>query len=215
MKDQERIQEQLKAETARDAEATKAELPALLGRQLIANRDDARREEARMMSTPPSSRRREARDDELGEVDDINEEIRRLYTLREKRPRGKTSVADGAGFRQPTFDTDSSTVDDAHTRAECSRQAEDRRRKVSDGGGPDGILHYIIEQRRALEGLRHDQLKKICADERLHYCTTGPSIDQIIAARTRLAYEGFVLVPAQAATASPPHSPENAESNPA
>ncbi|GBG61891.1 hypothetical protein CBR_g23841 [Chara braunii] len=207
--------DRLKAETARRAEATKAELLALLGRQFIANRDDARREEARMMRRPQSSRRRETRDEELGEVDDIDDEIRRLYTLREKRKCGKTPMAEWAAFRQTAFNMDGSVADDARTRAECSMQAEDRRKKVPAGGGPDGILHYILEQRRTLEGLRQDQLKKICADEGLHYCTKGPSIDRIIVARTRLAYEGFVLVPTQAATASPPPSPENAESNPA
>ncbi|GBG90239.1 hypothetical protein CBR_g50418 [Chara braunii] len=149
MEDRQHIQERLKVETARHGEATKAELLALLGRQFIVNRDEARREEIRLTRTPPSSRRREVRDDDVGEVDDIDDEIRRLYTLREKWRRGKTPLLGGVAFRQPTFNMDGSVADDARTRAECSRQAEDRRRKVPAGGGPDGLLrqaHVVAER---------------------------------------------------------------------
>ncbi|GBG60149.1 hypothetical protein CBR_g3392 [Chara braunii] len=87
----------------------------------------------------------------LVEVDDIDDEIRRLYTLHEKRRRGKTPLAEVAAFRRPTFDMDGSVDDNARTRAECSRQANERRKKVPAGGGPDGILHFILNQRRTLE----------------------------------------------------------------
>ncbi|GBG86333.1 hypothetical protein CBR_g41326 [Chara braunii] len=44
-----------------------------------------------------------------------------------------------------------------------------------------------------LATMKQDELKRICAREGLQYDTKGPSIDRIVAARAKIAYEGFIF----------------------
>ncbi|GBG60913.1 hypothetical protein CBR_g16034 [Chara braunii] len=101
-----RFDEKLRSEMARYAEATKAEIMAAVGRQYLGQGDEARREELkRGWCTPPLRKDDHRLEEDLGDVDDIDLEIRRLELLREKRRRGKEPVRGGINFRQPSFST--------------------------------------------------------------------------------------------------------------
>ncbi|GBG87796.1 hypothetical protein CBR_g45952 [Chara braunii] len=99
--DQRKFDERLKAEMARYAEATKAEVMAAVGRQYLGQKDEARREELKRGWSPPPRRREDFRlDDDLRDDEDIDLEIHRLELLREKRRRGKEAVRGGVNFRR-------------------------------------------------------------------------------------------------------------------
>ncbi|GBG63762.1 hypothetical protein CBR_g39306 [Chara braunii] len=205
LEDQRRFDERLRTEVAKYTEATKAEVMAEIGRQYRGHREDLRREEQiRGWSSPPARRGLHMGCDEvdLG-TDDLDEEIRRLSTLREKRRKGKEPVGTRR-FRQPAFSEPGDDGDGTPARAETSRRAEARARtKIPAGSGADGFLQFILDQKKELKTMRIDELKCICTKECVRYCTKGPSIDRIIEARTKLAYDGFVFSLATSAPGSP------------
>ncbi|GBG59816.1 hypothetical protein CBR_g54918 [Chara braunii] len=209
LEEQRRFDERLKVEMAEYAEATKADVMAAVGRQYLGQKEEVRREEVRWVeqrraqSPPPRQRKEYVDRDEVDmEVDDLDEEIHRLSALREKRRKGKEPVR--PGFRQPLFSAPAGDVNSTPGRAGCSRRPEDETRtKIPAGCGPEGLLDFVLEQKKKLSAMRQDELKRICSKEGLRYCTKGPSIDRIVAARTKLAYEGFIFSPATSAQGSP------------
>ncbi|GBG63761.1 hypothetical protein CBR_g39305 [Chara braunii] len=179
--EQRKFDEKLKLEMARYVEATKAEVMATVGRQYLGQKDEARREELKRGWSPPPRRKEDYRmEEELGDEDEIDLEIRRLELLREKRRRGKEAVRGGVNFRQPSFSAGPGSVDDPAIRGECSRDAAERRRKVPAGTGADGLLQYVLDQKRELSALKIDELKRICAQEdlQLRYERTNDRSDR-------------------------------------
>ncbi|GBG76048.1 hypothetical protein CBR_g21288 [Chara braunii] len=210
LKEQKRFDERLRVELAKYAEATKADVMAAVGRQYLGQKEEVRREEVRREEqrrgwSPPPRRRREfvERDEGDMEVDDLDEEIRRLSALREKRRKGKEPNWLGGNFRQPLFSAPNGG-EDTPLRAECSWCPEGvARTKIPAGSGPERLMEYVLEQKKRLSAMHQDELKRICSKESLLYCIKGPSIDRIVAARTKLAYEGFIFSPATSAPGSP------------
>ncbi|GBG68629.1 hypothetical protein CBR_g3170 [Chara braunii] len=161
---------------AKYAEATKAEVMAAVGRQYLDQKDEVRREESRRGRSPPPRRRRDYADRGEGdmEVDDLDEEIRRLMALREKRRRGKEPLCPGPVLREPSFSSPAGGLDDIPMRAESSRQAEARgKTKIPTGCGPEGLMEFVLEQKMLLSAMRQDELKHICSKEGVRYCTKG------------------------------------------
>ncbi|GBG64437.1 hypothetical protein CBR_g44322 [Chara braunii] len=203
--DKRRFEDQVRIETARHAEATKAELMALLGKQFLSCKEEARREEIR---TPVgfTPRRRDARwEEELDrEVEDLDDEIRRLSALRDRKRRGKAPVSDGVRFRQPSFGIPSGSVENNRCRVESSDQGEvHTKTKIAAGSGPEGLIQFVLDQRKELSSMKPEELKRICSKEGVHYCTKLPTIERIITTRVKCAYEGFVFLPSTSAPTSP------------
>ncbi|GBG67298.1 hypothetical protein CBR_g437 [Chara braunii] len=189
VEERKRFQDQVRAETEWHAEATKAELMAIFGSQFLICREEARREQQRtpILVTP---RRKETRwDDDMDrDIEDIDDEIQRLSALKERKRSGKTPVRDDARMRQPAFDQ---AKENDCFRAESSRRGEEKNgTKIPAGSGPEGLLHYVLEQRAELVALKSEALRKICTKEGVHYCTKRPTIERIIATRVKAAYEG-------------------------
>ncbi|GBG88565.1 hypothetical protein CBR_g48034 [Chara braunii] len=162
VEDKRRFKEHVRLETARHAKSTKAELMALLERQFMMCREEVRREEFRSPASCNPRRRAQNWDDEL-DNEDLDDEIRRLLSLRERGHKGKaTATADGVRFRQPTFDNQDGSVDENRTRAETSRDGEERTRpKIPAGSGPEGLLQFVLDQRQELSTMKPEQLKRI------------------------------------------------------
>ncbi|GBG72051.1 hypothetical protein CBR_g10985 [Chara braunii] len=208
LEDQKRFDERLRIEMAKFYEATKAEVMAAVGRQYLTANEEARREEQRRGWSPPPRRREDfrSRDESDMDVDDLEAEIRRLAALRDRKRKGKEAVRPEGNFRQPSFMANEGTDGSKREREKgefSSQGGERRKKKIPAGLGPEGLLQFVLDQKRELSGLKQDELKRICSREGLRYCTKGPSIDQIIEARTKLAYESFVFSPAPSAPGSP------------
>ncbi|GBG80443.1 hypothetical protein CBR_g30907 [Chara braunii] len=200
--DKRRFEDQVRIETARHAEATKAELMALLGKQFLTCKEEARREDIRTPAAyTPRQRDDRWEEDVDKEVEDLADEIRRLSALRDRKRRGKTPMPEGGRFRQPAFGTPTGNNRD---RGESSHQDEEcSKTKKAAGSGRDGLLQFILDQRKELSSMKPEELKRICSKEGVHYCTKLPTVERIITARVKCAYEGFVFVPATSAPTSP------------
>ncbi|GBG89338.1 hypothetical protein CBR_g49048 [Chara braunii] len=191
-----KMNEMIRLEIERNSEAVEARVMSKIGRQLLEAREEARREEVRFTRTPVPVYRdtgvKEYTDKGLEEIED---EIAKLYELREKKRKGKIPLEEGSRkpFRQPNFQREAS---DDYEAGESSRMAEERScTKVCAGSGPEGVLAFVLAQHRILTPKSKEQLKHVCRTEGLTYTTKGPTIERIIEARTQLAYEGFVFAP--------------------
>ncbi|GBG60763.1 hypothetical protein CBR_g12501 [Chara braunii] len=211
-----KMDELIKQEIERNSEALEARVLSKIGRQYLVSREEARREEARspVCRTPGvviREREREVYDYENRGIEDIEDEIAKLYEIREmKKRKGKEPASVGRRpFRQPVFQRDDGLVVDT-PRAESSRRAEERQRtKIPAGSGPEGILVYVLQHHRLLTGKNKEQLKAICAAEGIEYTTKSPTIEKIIEARVKLAYEGSVPSSSDPATLDEEETPGN------
>ncbi|GBG82925.1 hypothetical protein CBR_g36452 [Chara braunii] len=203
-----KMDELIKQEIERNSEALEARVLSKIGRQYLVSREEARRQELHTPSNRTPGvviREREIKDYENRGVENIEDEIAMLYEIREeKRRKGKEAMTGGRRpFRQPVFHRGDGSGYDT-PRAESSKMTEDRpRTKIPADSGPEGVLNYVLQQRRLLTGKNKDQLKVICAAEGVQYTTKAPNIEQIIEARVKLAYEGFIFTPAPTPAASP------------
>ncbi|GBG75086.1 hypothetical protein CBR_g19599 [Chara braunii] len=180
-----RFDEMIRQEIERNSEAMEARVMSKIGRHYLAAKDEARWEETRchIDRTPrPSQRQRVADDFTDKDIEEIENEIAKLYELREKKRKVKHSCTTPVrrSFRQPDFNCQGS-VDNERPGGESSRMGELRgRSKVAAGSGPDGILTYILAQRRLLTPKTKDQLKAICAQEGVTYTTKASTIKRIV-----------------------------------
>ncbi|GBG77392.1 hypothetical protein CBR_g23723 [Chara braunii] len=194
------MDELIRQEIEQNAEALEPRVMMKIGRQYLVTREEARWEEGRAPAckasvTPLREGERCAKFEDRG-IEDIEDEIAKLYEIREKKRRGKEPVqATRRPFRQPVFHQDDGSVD--NLRPESSEMGAERdRTKILVGSGPEGILNYVLQQRRLLTGKNKDQLKAICALEGIQYTTKAPTIEKIIEERVKVAYEGFIFTPA-------------------
>ncbi|GBG74838.1 hypothetical protein CBR_g19350 [Chara braunii] len=208
LEDRKKMDEMIRQEIERNSEALEARVMSKIGRQYLAAREEARNEEcrARILRTPRTVPRDRVLDDYADKgLEDIEDEIAKLYELRERKRKGKMPLEGEARrpFRQPVFGREGST-DDAPGHVESSRRGEGRAKtKIAAGSGPEGILAYVVAQRRLLTPKTKEQLKTICRQENLTYTTKGPTIESIIEARAKVAYEGFVFTPSSSPAVSP------------
>ncbi|GBG73500.1 hypothetical protein CBR_g16843 [Chara braunii] len=203
LEDKKKMDELIRREIERNSEVLEARVMSKIGRQFLVAREEARMEESR--SHIFRTRRSVTRDkmDEYADkgTEDIEDEIAKLYEIREKKRKAKASV-EGEGrrpFRQPVFGRNGSVEDGPI--GESSKMEEERgRTKIAAGSGPDGFLAYVLAQRRLLTPKTKEQLKAICRQENVTYTTKGPTIKSIIEARAKVAYEGFIFTPSTSST---------------
>ncbi|GBG70144.1 hypothetical protein CBR_g6275 [Chara braunii] len=144
LEEQRRFDEKLRAEMARYAEATKAEVMAVVTRQYLGQRDEARREELKRGWSPPPRRRDDHRvEEDLGDVDDIDLEIRRLELLWEEA--GWERAGTGGGKLTSEEMSGSSYRDNRDY-----RRSSERDRTYDDGryGGRDAARERGRDGRR-------------------------------------------------------------------
>ncbi|GBG69839.1 hypothetical protein CBR_g4667 [Chara braunii] len=187
-----KMDELIRQEIERNTEAMEVRVMSKLGRQYLVTREEARREEIsspvfrssnfgtrREVSRSPAFRQPtlSTREREYGEfedcgIEDIEDEIAKLYELREKKRKGKEPLqASKKVFRQPDFQRDDGSVLNT-PRPESSRMGEERgRTKIPAGSGPEGVLAYVLQQRRLLTSKCKAQLLSICAAENVEYTT--------------------------------------------
>ncbi|GBG84658.1 hypothetical protein CBR_g39034 [Chara braunii] len=214
LEERRKMDELTRQEIERNSEAMEARLMSKIDRQYLATREEVRRESVRapLPRTPLGTpRERAVCDYEDKGIEDIEDEIAKLYELREKKrkDRGKEPApAPRRSFRQPVFHHNDGSVQDSPP--ESSKMGEERQRtKIPSGSGPEGVLAYVLQQRRLLTGKNKEQLKAICRTEEVEYTTKAPTIEKIIEARVKMAYEGFIFPPAPANV-----SPEEGERTP-
>ncbi|GBG67708.1 hypothetical protein CBR_g836 [Chara braunii] len=195
-----KFDEMIRQEIERNSEAMEARVILKIGRQYLTAKEEARREESRCLGerTPRPLQRARVVDDFADKgIEDIEDEIAKLYELWEKKRKAKQPCTPPVrrSFRQPNFNSQGS-VDSEKPGGESSRMGETRgRSKVAAGSGPEGILTFILAQRRLLTPKTKDQLKAICAQEGVTYTTKVPTIERIVEVRAKMAYEGFVFTP--------------------
>ncbi|GBG62711.1 hypothetical protein CBR_g31728 [Chara braunii] len=206
------MDELIRQEIEWDTEALEARVMTKIGRQYLVTREEARREEGRSPAYRPAFTPvrekfnvRHGVDYEDRGLEDIEDEIAKLYEIRERKRRGKEPVhAARRPFHQPVFNKDDGSVVNNNLRPESSEMGTERARtKIPTGSEPEGILNYVMEQRRLLTGKNKDQLKVICASEGIQYTTKAPTIERIIEERVKVAYEGFIFTPAPSQVGSP------------
>ncbi|GBG91701.1 hypothetical protein CBR_g53515 [Chara braunii] len=205
--DKRKMDELIRMEIERNSEAMEARVLSKIGRQYPVNHEEARWEELRSPAHRPAFTPIRERDDvdidDRG-IKDIEDEIAKLYEVRERQRRGKEVVQRPIRpFRQPLFQKEDVPVVN-NPRPESSRMGEDRARsKIPTGSGPEGVLNYVLQQRLLLTGKNKNQFKAIYAIEGVQYTTKVPAIDRLIEERVKLPYEGFIFVPAPSTAASP------------
>ncbi|GBG88947.1 hypothetical protein CBR_g48557 [Chara braunii] len=201
MNERKKMDEMIRQEIERNSAALEARVMTRIGRQYLVSRDEARREELRSPVVRTLASAYKGKD--YGDYSDkglkeIEDEIAMLYELREKKRKGKMTM-DGSqrGFQRPLFRSDKGSLDDLPASGETSKQGEGRgRTKVAAGSGTEGVLTFVLAQRKLLMVKNKDQLKVICGHQGVQYTTKAPTIEKIIEVRTKLAYEGLVFVPA-------------------
>ncbi|GBG85954.1 hypothetical protein CBR_g40766 [Chara braunii] len=145
LKERRRFDEMIKQEIERNSEALEALVMSKIGRQYLAAKEEARVEESRvpLFRTPRSAPRDRGVSDYADKgLEEIEDEIAKLYEIRERKSKGKEQL-EGEGrrpFRQLVFRREGSVVD-SPLPGESSRMGEARgRTKIAAGSGPDGFL---------------------------------------------------------------------------
>ncbi|GBG76798.1 hypothetical protein CBR_g23013 [Chara braunii] len=204
LEERRKMDEMIRMEIERNSEALEPRVMSKIGRQYLMARDEVRREEVNSPFVRTSARK--CTDGEVvgyscKGLEEIEDKTAKLHEIRERKRKGKAlSGAARRPFRQPIFQQD-----DDVAAAESSHMGEERRKtKVAVGSGPEGVLAYVQAQRKLLMTKNKDQLKAICANEGVQYTTKAPTIQKIIEAYAKVAYEGFIFTPA-----SPAASPED------
>ncbi|GBG72358.1 hypothetical protein CBR_g11936 [Chara braunii] len=198
------MDEKIRLEIERNAEALEARVMSKIGRQYLVARDEARREEIKtpVTRTPMRVEREEDFGDYANKgLEEIDDEIAKLYELRERKRKGKEFAdINRRPFKQPVF----RQCGEEEMPAESSRMGEERTRtKITAGSGPEGVLAYVQAQRKILMTKNKDQLKVICRNEGVIYTSKAPTIEKIIEARAKMAYKGFVFTPVESPAGSP------------
>ncbi|GBG93313.1 hypothetical protein CBR_g64078 [Chara braunii] len=146
-----KMDEIIRLEIERNSEAVEARVMSKIGRRFLEAWEEARRDEVRVTRTPV----RVYRDTGVKEyadkgLEEIKDEIAKLYEWREKKEKGKIPLEEGMQkpFRQPNFQREAT---DDFEAGESSRMAEEQSRtKVCAGNGPEGVLAFVQAQRRIL-----------------------------------------------------------------
>ncbi|GBG76469.1 hypothetical protein CBR_g22217 [Chara braunii] len=158
LEEKQKMDEIIRQEIERKLEALEARVMSKFGRQYLAAKEEARKEEVRMVGTRsptrhvPQSVHVNPDYSNMG-IEDIEVEIAKLYEVQERKRKGKGPLEPGLRrqFRQPVFQRDIPTIHDPLVAGESSRMGEERGcTKVPAGSGPEGILAYILEQRKVL-----------------------------------------------------------------
>ncbi|GBG59502.1 hypothetical protein CBR_g38526 [Chara braunii] len=140
------MDELIRQEIERNSEAVEARVMMKIGRQYLVTQGEAQREEGRSPAckasvTPIREGGRYAVEFEDYGIEDIEDEIAKLYEMRERKMRGKEPVqVTRRLFQQPVFHRDDGSVDNLRL-ASSEMGAERARTKIIAGSGPEGLLN--------------------------------------------------------------------------